>query len=182
MRLLISYSGVLGGAERVLIEVAEALEDGCVACPPGALADAASSRGLRVFTLRERPLELRGHRLRAAIGLAGHAREARALINSLDPELTVAWGMRSAIALWLARAGRHTPIVFGHCDFLPGPMIGALVRAAAASAERVVVLSHAIASDLDPARRFGERVVVAGAAAPDVVLLNPTEHLDLGGG
>jgi len=28
----------------------------------------------------------------------------------------------------------------------------------------------------------GERVVVAGAAAPDVVLLNPTEHLDLGGG
>ncbi len=185
MRLLISYSGVLGGAERVLIEVAEALGgECCLACPPGALADAASARGLRVLPLRERPLELRGERLRAVARVAAHAREARSLIRSLDPELTVAWGMRSAIAVWLARAPRGAPFVVGHCDFLPGPAIGALVRAAARSAERVLVLSDAIASDLDPAGRLGDRIVVVhpGVEPPpaDGPPARPPEVLVLG--
>ena len=88
MRLLISYSGVLGGAERALVDFADALgTDTCLACPPGAHADAARARGLRVFVLPDRGLELRGQRVLAAARLAAHARETRALIEALEPEL-----------------------------------------------------------------------------------------------
>ncbi|MGH2714421.1 MAG: hypothetical protein ACRDM7_11155, partial [Thermoleophilaceae bacterium] len=58
--LAVSYSGLFGGAERVLLELAEGLpERPLLACPPGALAGAARARGLGVFELRERSLELR---------------------------------------------------------------------------------------------------------------------------
>jgi len=165
MRLVISYSGVLGGAERALVELADTLgADSCLACPPGALADAARTRGLRLFVLQERRLELRGQRILAAARLTAHAREIRALIDSLDPELVVAWGMRSGLALWLVRARRRAPIVFAHNDFLPGPVIGALVRAAARAADRVLVPSSAVAGDLDPAGRLGDRLAVVNPA------------------
>ncbi len=165
MRLLISYSGVLGGAERALVELADALgAESCLACPPGALAEAARARGLRVFVLHGHRLELRGERLLAAARLAAHAREAGALIDAVDPDLVVAWGMRSALALWLARASRRAPIVFAHNDFLPGPSIGAFVRAAAATFDRVLVPSAAVAADLDPAGRLGDRIAVVNPA------------------
>jgi N-acetylglucosaminyl-diphospho-decaprenol L-rhamnosyltransferase len=165
MRLLISYSGALGGAERVLVELADALgPESWLACPPGALADAARARGVRVIPLRDRSLELRGNRLRATARLAAHAREARALTDALDPQLVVAWGMRSALAMRFAHARTRTPFVFAHNDFLPGPVIGALVRAAARAADRVVVPSAAVASDLDPGRRLGDRLVVVHPA------------------
>ncbi len=168
MRLLISYSGALGGAERALVEFSGGLGgDCCMACPPGALAEAARERGMRVFSLRPRSLELRRRPIRAATALVGHARETDALITALEPEIVIAWGMRSAIALLgtpaglLARPrGLRAPVVFGHCDFLPGPSIGAVVRRAAASADRVLVLSSAVAADLDPSGRLGDRIVV----------------------
>jgi GT2 family glycosyltransferase/glycosyltransferase involved in cell wall biosynthesis len=165
MRLLISYSGMLGGAERALVQLADALgADACLACPPGALADEARERGLRVFALPERSLELRGQRLLAAARLAAHGREVRALTDALEPDLVVAWGMRSAIALWLARVSGRTPVIFAHNDFLPGPVIGALIRTAAGSADRVVVPSAAVAADLDPAGRLSERIAVVHPA------------------
>lgn len=161
MRLLISYSGVLGGAERALVELADVLgADTCLACPPGLLVDEARKRGLRVFALRERGLELRGQRLLAAARLAAHGREVRALIDALKPDLVVAWGMRSAIALWLARVSGRAPVVFAHNDFLPGPVIGALIRITTRSADRVLVPSAAVAADLDPAGRLAERIAV----------------------
>src|SRR5947199_51950 len=80
MRLLISYSGVLGGAERALVDFADALgTDTCL-------------------------------------------------------------------------------------DFLPGPVIGALIRMTAASADRVLVPSAAVAADLDPAGRLGDRIAVINPA------------------
>src|SRR5436190_8909411 len=118
MRLLISYSGVLGGAERALVDFADALgTDTCLACPPGAHADAARARGLRVFVLPDRGLELRGQRVLAAARLAAHARETRALIEALEPELVVAWGMRPALALWLARVMRRARVIVAQDDF-----------------------------------------------------------------
>ncbi len=164
MRLLISYSGALGGAERVLVELADALgQESWLACPPGALADAAHARGVRVIPLRDRSLQLRRSRSLAAARLAAHARETRTLINALRPDLVVAWGMRSALAL-LGRARPRAPVVFAHNDFLPGPVIGALVRAAARAADRVLVPSAAVASDLDPSRRLGDRIAVVHPA------------------
>lgn len=165
MRLLITYSGVLGGAERALLEFADGLgADTCLACPPGAVADAGRARGMRVFSMRGRPLELREERLRAAARLVGHAREARQVVEVLSPEVVVAWGMRSALGLWLTSAHRRVPVVFAHNDFLPGPAVGALVRAAASAADRVLVPSAAVAADLDPAGRLGDRIAIVNPA------------------
>jgi glycosyltransferase involved in cell wall biosynthesis/GT2 family glycosyltransferase len=168
MILLVSYSGALGGAERVLLDVAGSLPgEACLACPPGPLARAADRAGLRVLTLRSRPLRLRGGAatpIRAIADLAGHGRELARLQRDLRPETTVLWGMRPALA-WLAvrpalddAGGR---IVFAHHDMLPaGPGIAAAVRAAAARADAVVVNSRAVAGDLDPAGALGPRLSV----------------------
>jgi GT2 family glycosyltransferase/glycosyltransferase involved in cell wall biosynthesis len=148
MILFVSYSGAFGGAERLLVDYASALRgDRWLACPEGPLAAAARAAGLRVFPLPARSLSLRGRRGEpavAAVRLAAHARELRALAADLDPELIVAWGMRTAIAA--LAAGR--PYVFGHNDLVPGPLVGAAVRRAARHAVRTLVLSHAIAEDL----------------------------------
>lgn len=151
MVLFVSYSGVLGGAERLLVDYASALPgERCLACPRGALADSAAAAGLRVLPLPARSPALRGHpldRAKAATRLVAHAQEIRALARNLDPDLVVAWGMRSAIAAMLA--GQR--YVFAHNDLLPGPAIGFAVRAAARRARSVVALSEAIASELGAA-------------------------------
>lgn len=162
MVLFTTYAGALGGAERLLVDWAGALAgERCLACPEGALAEAARAAGLRVFPMRTRSMRLRAGvsgRVRASIALVAHGRELRQLVTTLDPELVVAWGMRSAIALSLGPP--RVPIAFQHNDMLPGPLIAAVVRAASARAAVVTVPSRAVASDLDPTGRLGRRVVV----------------------
>jgi glycosyltransferase involved in cell wall biosynthesis/GT2 family glycosyltransferase len=202
--VFVSYSGLLGGAERILLEVAAALDgERCLACPEGVLAATARELGLRVFPLLAHPLELRTSRRERALAagrLVAHAAEVRALIRRLHPELVIAWGMRSAIACLIAprgrrrraaatspRGGRRRPAVaFHHHDLLPGPLIGALVRAAAARAERVVTLTSSAARELDPGGRLGARLTVIPAGvdlerfAPAGPPSQPSEVLVLG--
>ena len=174
--LLISYSGSYGGAERVLLDWAEGLEaDLWLACPAGPLADAALGRGVRVVPSRSGPLELRGGAataLRAALGLLRHGVAARGLARSLDPDLIVASGMRSGLAVLLGpgrrlgpdrrlgpnrrlgpgrrlgRDRRRAPVVLQHHDLLPGPTLGRWVRVAARRADLVIVPSQFVADDL----------------------------------
>ena len=166
LSLFVSYSGRLGGGERLLLDCAAALEgERIVACPEGPLADRALSAGLRVVPLREHPLQLRGSPragAAAALRLGAHAHEARRLVRDLSPDLLIAWGMRSAIALgaWPLGGERPPRTVFQHNDLLPGPAVGRLVRAAAARFDRVVALSAAVAHDLDPTGALGERLLV----------------------
>jgi N-acetylglucosaminyl-diphospho-decaprenol L-rhamnosyltransferase len=155
--LFVSYSGMFGGAEQVLIDCASALDaELCLACPEGRLAQTARAAGLRVYPLPVRRLNVRGSardRLLALPRLAAHALDVRSLTGRLDPDLVVAWGMRSAIAC-LAGGSSPSPVVFQHNDLLPGPIIGAVVRAAARRAALTIVASQAVADDLDPARRL----------------------------
>jgi GT2 family glycosyltransferase/glycosyltransferase involved in cell wall biosynthesis len=151
--LMISYSGMLGGAERALIDFSAGLEaESWLACPAGALAAAARERGIRVFTLPSLSLDIRASprdRVLSAWRLARHRRTVRALIRDLRPSLVIASGMRSALASLLPSPVRPgPPVVFDHHDLLPGPLIGALVRTAARRAALVVVPSHAVADDL----------------------------------
>lgn len=190
--LAVSYSGLLGGAERLLLDVAGGLpEPPLVACPPGPLAEAARARGLGVFELRERSLELRRSardRLTAPARIAGHAAEVRALVSSARPEALVAWSMRAGLAC--AAAATRVPLLLQHNDLLPGPLVARAVRVAAARAELVVAVSSCVARDLDPDGRLGQRVRVVHpgvdldrfhpgpAAAPDepeVLLLGAIE-------
>jgi N-acetylglucosaminyl-diphospho-decaprenol L-rhamnosyltransferase len=149
--LLVSYSGALGGAERVLVEFAAGLKgERWLACPEGPLAAAARDVGIGVRPMAAGGLRLRGsltQRGVAAGRLAAHGLEARAAVRDLSPDLLIACGMRSGLSLLLA--GRpEVPLIFMHNDMLPGPLIAAAVRRAAARADLVIVPSQAVAEDL----------------------------------
>jgi glycosyltransferase involved in cell wall biosynthesis/GT2 family glycosyltransferase len=178
--LFVTYSGLWGGAERVLLDVATGLEDPTVLlCPDGELATRARAAGLPVLARPERPRELRGGMrtsLRAASRLAAHARDVRDVVTSLRPRSVVAVGMRSAIACAAAlrTLGERPPLVFEHVDFLPSPGVARVVRGAAGAADRVIALSSAVADDLDPDRRLGGRLHIV-APGIDVGRFTPSE-------
>lgn len=161
--LFVTYSGLWGGAECILLDVACSLgRPAVLMCPEGELARRARDRGLPVLAVPERPRELRGGprtALSAGAGLAGHARDVRTLAASLRPPAVVAFGMRSAIASAVALSGlpERPALVFEHVDQLPGPPVDGLVRRAAASADLVVALTDDLAGELGP---LGERVQV----------------------
>jgi GT2 family glycosyltransferase/glycosyltransferase involved in cell wall biosynthesis len=173
--LFVSYAGVLGGAERLLLDVAGGLaETPTLACPAGPLAERARGDGLHVLELRERPLELRGsvrHRAAAPLHLAAHARELRALVRDIEPDLLVAWGMRPMLAAASLRGTRRPPLLFQHNDLLPGPAIARAVRAAARHADAVCAPSECIARELG----LPARVINAGV---DLTRFQPTPQPD----
>jgi N-acetylglucosaminyl-diphospho-decaprenol L-rhamnosyltransferase len=152
--LFVSYSGAFGGAERVLVDVAAALDGAItIACPAGELAQRARDKGLPVIELPARPLELRGGwrtRLSAARSLAAHAAEIRRLARDLEPGVLVAWGARSTLAAApaLTAAPGSPALVVQLNDLVPGPSIGRALRAACRRATAVVVPSEAVARDL----------------------------------
>ncbi len=90
--------------------------------------------------------------------MVAHAGDVRRLVRNLEPDLLVAWGMRTAIARLL---GAPTyPCAFVHNDFLPGPLTGVAVGVAAAAAAMVITPSRAVADDLDPRGRLAARLHV----------------------
>jgi N-acetylglucosaminyl-diphospho-decaprenol L-rhamnosyltransferase len=191
--LAVSYSGLLGGAERLLLEVATGLADPpLLACPPGALSRAARERGLGVFELRERSLELRHSvrdRIAAPARIAAHGAEVRSIARSVHPEALIAWGMRAGLAVAAAYpAGAGAPLLFQHHDLMPGPLIARTVRHAAAQADLVVTPSDCVARELEPGATVGQRLQVVwpgvdlarfkprvAAESLDVVLLGAIE-------
>jgi N-acetylglucosaminyl-diphospho-decaprenol L-rhamnosyltransferase len=161
--IAVSYAGLLGGAERLLLEMPAGLaEPPLLACPAGPLADAARARGLGVFELRERSLELRSSptdRIAAAARIAAHAAELRTLVAAVRPRALLAWGMRAELALSAAfPAGRRPALAFQHNDLMPGPLIGRAVRRCAMRSDLVITPSACVARDLDPARLIGDRL------------------------
>ena len=166
--LFVSYSGDPGGAGRLLLDQAAALEGPvAVACPEGPLAERARRQGLLVLPLRERRIEARrgtADRLAAPARLAAQSREVRRAVTEHAPRCVVAWSMRALLSTTAALTGRRgrPPLVFHHNDFLPSPAIGAAVRAAAARADRVVAASRAIAADLAGGGRFAVDVIRPG--------------------
>jgi N-acetylglucosaminyl-diphospho-decaprenol L-rhamnosyltransferase len=178
--LFASFSGLLGGAEQVLLDCAAAIDGSHVlACPPGPLAQRARGEGLTVLSVPERGLRIRGSlraRARGPLALGAHAVELRRLARDLDPELVVVWGMRSALAS-LALPRRHR-LAIDHHDFLPGRLIAAGVRAAAARACAVTVPSAAVGDELDRTGRLQARLWVVAPGVDAVRLAGvgpPTE-------
>jgi N-acetylglucosaminyl-diphospho-decaprenol L-rhamnosyltransferase len=158
--LIVSYSGAAGGAERVLLDLADGLSaELTLACPPGPLARQAEADGVRVFELASRSARARGGvgvRIGAAAALAGHRRELRQLAAALAPDVCVLWGARSALAGLLHPLGRPplrelvARIVVAHHDFTTAPVVRAALVRACVAADAVVVPSRAVAADLDP--------------------------------
>ena len=160
--LFVSYSGVLGGAERILVDAAtRAGLPAIVACPEGALATAARAAGLPVATTAARTLQLRGRPADAAAhlaGLAGLARDvARLSRGAHRTAALVAWGARAILATALLPRRARAPVLAVHCDLPPAGAVGRALQAATARADGVAALSHAI----------------AGAVAPRATVLHP---------
>src|SRR4051812_47099859 len=87
--LFAAYAGVLGGAERVLLDCVTRLDRPLrVACPPGPLAEA-----LVAAEIEHVPLEDRGLK-RSMAGTAGMTIE----LSLLRPQTLVAWGAKAVMA------------------------------------------------------------------------------------
>lgn len=165
--LLVANAGVLGGAERVLLDWAAALaRPVLLACPPGPLAEAAAAQGLDVAPLPDRPLRRRGRSARAAVELAALARDVARLAHRHRPAVIVASGQRPLLATaWTPRCGARL-LALEH-DLPPGHTVAALLRAASARADAVVATSGAIARAADPfARRLGRTHVIHPGVDP----------------
>ena len=166
LTLFVSYSGLMGGSERILLDLAPRLTGGvAVACPEGVLSQRLREAGIQVFPLRSRRLQLRAtlrDRIEKPLRLAGQAREAGELVAALRPSVTVGWGTRAAIACAAAvhRVHPASQFVFQNNDLLHGPVIERVARATAYQSDLVVALSGAIARDLDPLGRLDDRTVV----------------------
>ena len=143
--LFVSYSGVLGGAERVLLDCATRLgRPAAVACPDGPLAAGARAAGLRVLTIRGRDARLRGHAAAATAALAAFAGDVARLTRRTGPGVVVAWGARAV----LATGPLPTRVVAVHHDLPPGSALAAALRLANRRAHRVVATSGAVAEAL----------------------------------
>src|SRR5262245_34037867 len=122
--LFASYSGLLGGSERALLDCATRLpRPAVVACPQGPLADAARAAGLHHAELAAGALRLRRAAMtrdpeddvvggpsttaalqaayaagRHALGLARAAWGVGGLVHRHQPAALVAWGSRAVLA------------------------------------------------------------------------------------
>ncbi|HET6550775.1 MAG TPA: hypothetical protein VFG79_20095, partial [Solirubrobacter sp.] len=122
-----SYSGLLGGAERVLLDCATRLERPvAVACPPGPLAAALAAAGVERVALKARPLALGPAH---AAGLVGMARE----LSRVRAGVLVAWGARAAIAA--ALLPRRPPLLAVHHDLQRSRAVREAVRLATRRAD-----------------------------------------------
>ena len=168
--LIVSYSGVFGGAERVLLDCATRLDrSAIVACPDGSLAAAVRAAGVGWAPVRERPLRRGAAHAR---GLAGLAWESATLARRHRPQAIVAWGARAVLATALLPA--RPPLLAVHHDLLPRPRRGS----ATGDAGRAVG-DRRIASAVRWATRRSDGVAAASAAiaadvgAPGAVILHP---------
>jgi N-acetylglucosaminyl-diphospho-decaprenol L-rhamnosyltransferase len=183
---------MMGGSERVLLDLAQRLDGhAAIACPDGWLAARARAAGVRVFSVRRRRLELRASlrdRVSKPLRIAGHAMEVRRLTVLLRPQLVFAWGTRAAIACAAALEGTEPrpALVFQNNDFLQGPVIARVARAAAARADAIVAPSAAVARDFDPRGALEDRSLLippgidVSAYYPDAEPAEPPEVLLLG--
>jgi glycosyltransferase involved in cell wall biosynthesis len=147
-----SYTGLMGGAERTLLDAAVRLERPLVVvCPEGPLAEAVRAAGLPHAATAERPLTLGAAH---AAGLLAFGRELAR--TSRGAGVLVAWGARAVLAAALVR--RRPPLLAVHHDLLPGAQVPsrsvlragarAALRAATRRADGVAAASEAIARDL----------------------------------
>ena len=144
--LIASYSGVLGGAERVLLDCATRLpRPVLVACPAGPLADAVNSAGLAHAEIAGGALRLTA---RHAGGLARMAWEVGGLAHRRRPAALVAWSSRAVLAL--AAIPRRPPTVAVLHD-IHHDALRTAVHTAAKRADRIVAASRAVAGELDAA-------------------------------
>jgi glycosyltransferase involved in cell wall biosynthesis len=170
--LIASYSGLLGGAERVLLDCATRLRrPAIVACPRGPLADAANAAGLRHAAIAGGSPRLSAAHLAP---LARMAWEVGGLVHRHRPAALVAWSARAVLAL--APLGPDVAVLH---DFHAGA-VAAAVKAALRRAGAVVATSRAVAANLAPDATILHPGVDLAAFSPTPAPEGPPRALFLG--
>jgi glycosyltransferase involved in cell wall biosynthesis len=145
--LVVSYSGVLGGAERILLDCVSRLQEPVVvACPDGPLATSLRAVTIPQVSLPARSLQLRGARTVHARALAALARDVFGLSRRHQPRALVAWGARAILAA--APLPRRPPLLAVHMDLLPSPGVATAIRWATRRADGVLAVSEAVAREI----------------------------------
>jgi len=158
--LLVAQSGLLGGAERVLLDWSRALErPTLLACSPGPLAAAARDAGLEPLGLPHRALRARGRPGRAALELAGLGRDVARLARRHRPAVVVASGVRPILAAASAPLSGARLVALNHD--VAATTLALALRAASARSAATIATSRAIAH----------------AAAPRAVVIHPGVEL-----
>ena len=164
MRVLyLNHTGHMSGGERSLLELLDALPgeiEPHVACPPGPLADAITSRGIPWHELAGTDGSLKLHPLhtpRTVVELARATRAVRALCRRHGIDVMHANSIRASLIASGASATGAAPAVAHVRDCLPSGVVSGLVARIIRSRAARVVANSAYTLD-----RFGagERGVV----------------------
>ena len=149
-----SYSSVLGGAERILLDRARALPGpAALACPPGPLAEAARERSLAVVELRPRRAELRGSAGDRPVPRCGWPPRPPRCARRCAPSTPAAWSAGACAGCCRAPppcrpCARRRRWFSRTTTCCPRAGVARAVRTAARRCVAVVALSDAIAADL----------------------------------
>ena len=133
--LFVSYSGLFGGSERILLDVATGLAATRSSSAPRGISRTARARRAcasspsRSAASSCAPPRATGSPRRCAS--AALAREVRALTRSLRPEVVFGWGTRAAVSCAVGLAGLEPRprFIFQNNDILQGPRHRARWRA-----------------------------------------------------
>jgi L-malate glycosyltransferase len=157
--LYVDHTGLLGGGERSLLGLLDALPpsvEARLACPPGPLHEQAARRGVPTVSIADSAGSLKLHPVHTPLALgamafasAGVLREARAWPADVLHANSIRGGM---IAAPVSRALR-CPLVLHVRDCLPpSSLTRQLQSSLAARAAAVIAISHHVARTFDPGR------------------------------
>ncbi|MBV9818433.1 MAG: glycosyltransferase family 4 protein [Solirubrobacterales bacterium] len=155
--LYVDHTGLVGGGERSLLALLEALPAQArarLAAPAGPLQDRARERGVCAWTIAESSGSLRLHPVHTPLALGAMAAAATGVLRAArgwPADVLHANSIRAGlIAAPVARALR-LPLVLHVRDCLPpSPLTERLQRGLAANAAAVIAISRHVAATFDP--------------------------------
>jgi glycosyltransferase involved in cell wall biosynthesis len=174
--VFLNPAGVIGGAERALLDLIASLRQArpawrlaVIAAADGDLVRAASALGAQASVVafprslavlgdagtgpeaRARTVGLAGRLAAAAPAIATYRRRLAAAIATLAPDVIHTNGFKMhLLGIWAAsrRTSRQTPVLWHMHDFVrTRPLMGPLLRAHARRCAAVVAVSHSVAQD-----------------------------------
>lgn len=167
--LYVNHTGLVSGAEKVLIEILRGLNrdrfELFVVCPAkGGLTEAVESLAVASQSIPapNARFSLRPDRaLSASAALIKTAKILRSKIRAIQPDVIHANSIRAGIMATLAARGTRIPVVWHVHDTLPKHPLSSIVRAFAllSSNTRFIAVSHSTANHFAGRLDFGARLV-----------------------
>ena len=170
-----NHTGVIAGAERVLLDALPQLRDegldSIVLSPAGPLGNEAARLGVEVIKCYPLQARFTWNPIRLAQYISSFATSIRSLriqLRSLQPDVVHANSVRAGLVASAATIGTHTPIVWHVHDTLPRHPFSMAIRVFAATSRRTSLIAVSRAT----ARTFWGRIWERRLTAKTDVLHN----------